>query len=422
MNIAMFTNNYKPFIGGVPISIERLSEGLRSLGHRVTVFAPEPEGKLSAEQEKDVVRFKVFYRKADRGMVLGNCFDRKIEAFFREGNFDVIHVHHPVLVGQTALYLGKKYNIPVAYTYHTRYEEYLHHFKLYEAMASGEYPVSRIARYGKEILVPALITAFSNQCDPVFAPTSTMKDHLLEQGTKTRISVLPTGLDRVSFQYDEMLSSEIRNMYGNGCPYLFATTARLEKEKNLDFLFRGTARLRDILGQDFRLMVIGDGTERRHLEELARMLGISRQIVFTGKIENTRVRHYLNAADAFLFASKSETQGIVLLEAMAAGCPVAAVRASGVVDVVRQGINGYMTEEAPEAFAAAAARLVLERGVWSGMSEEARKTAELYESGRIAALAAEQYGLMTGQKEDAGYEEHGKGMLVPSILRLFKAA
>ena len=100
-------------------------------------------------------------------MILGNCFDRKIEAFFREGNFDVIHVHHPVLVGQTALYLGKKYNIPVAYTYHTRYEEYLHHFKLYEAMASGEYPVSRIARYGKEILVPALITAFSNQCDLV---------------------------------------------------------------------------------------------------------------------------------------------------------------------------------------------------------------------------------------------------------------
>ena len=104
------------------------------------------------------------------------------------------------------------------------------------------------------------------------------------------------------------------------------------------------------------------------------------------------MRHYLNAADAFLFASKSETQGIVLLEAMAAGCPVAAVRASGAVDV------------------------------GSGRSEEARKTAELYESGRIAALAADQYGLMTGQKEAAGYGEHGKGMFVPSILRLFKAA
>ena len=148
MNIAMFTNNYKPFIGGVPISIERLSEGLRSLGHRVTVFAPEPEGKLSTEQEKDVVRFKVFYRKADRGMILGNCFDRKIEAYFREGNFDVIHVHHPVLVGQTALYLGKKYNITVAYTYPTRYEEYLHHFKLYEAMASGEYQVALVGKCG----------------------------------------------------------------------------------------------------------------------------------------------------------------------------------------------------------------------------------------------------------------------------------
>lgn len=422
MNIAMFTNNYKPFIGGVPISIERLAEGLRSLGHNVTVFAPEPDRKLPGEPEEDVVRFKVMYRKSDRGMTLGNCFDKKIGMCFREGKFDVIHVHHPVLVGQAALYLGKKYNIPVAYTYHTRYEEYLHHFKFYEAMASGEYPVSRIARYGREVLVPALITGFSNKCDLVFAPTSTMREHLLKQGTKTRIAVLPTGLDPVSFQSDQTHSAGIRSLYGNGCPYLFATTARLEKEKNLDFLLCGTARLKGILGENFRLMVIGDGTERNRLEALAESLGISRQIVFTGKIENTQVRHYLNAADAFLFASRSETQGIVLLEAMAAGCPVAAVRASGVVDVVRQGINGYMTEEDPDAFAAAAARLVLERDAWSGMAEAARRTAESYESGQIAALAAQQYGLMTEQKEDAGYGAHGKGMFVPSILRLFKAA
>jgi len=422
MNIAMFTNNYKPFIGGVPISIERLSEGLRSLGHKVTVFAPEAAGMMPGDPEEDVVRFKVIYRKADRGMALGNCFDKKIEACFREGEFDVIHVHHPVLVGQAALYLGKKYNIPVAYTYHTRYEEYLHHFKLYEAMASREYPVSRIARYGKEILVPALITRFSNQCSLVFAPTSTMREHLLAQGTKTRIAVLPTGLDHDSFQSDEVHSAGIRDLYGNGCPYLFATTARLEKEKNLDFLLHGAVHLKGILGEGFRLLVIGDGTERKRLEELAESLGISRQIVFTGKIENTQVRHYLNAADAFLFASKSETQGIVLLEAMAAGCPVAAVRASGVVDVVRQGENGYMTEEDPEAFAFAAARLVLEQDAWSEMSQEARSTAESYGAGQIAAMAAEQYKRMAGKKEDECHEQHRKGLLVPSILRLFKTA
>ena len=170
------------------------------------------------------------------------------------------------------------------------------------------------------------------------------------------------------------------------------------------------------------MMVIGDGTERARLDELAGLLGISRQIVFTGKIENTQVRHYLNAADAFLFTSRSETQGIVLLEAMAAGCPVTAVRASGVVDVVRQGVNGYMTAEDPDAFAAAAARLVLDQDVWSRMSDEARRTAQSYESGRIAALAAEQYGFMIRQKKDAGYGEHGKRMFVPSILRLFGAA
>ena len=105
----------------------------------------------------------------------------------------------------------------------------------------------------------------------------------------------------------------------------------------------------------------------------------------------------------------------MLLEAMAAGCPVTAVRASGVVDVVRQGVNGFMTAEDSYGFAAAAARLVLDQDVWSRMSDEARRTAQSYESGRIAALAREQYGFMIRQKKDAGYGEHGKRMFVPSI-------
>ena len=154
MKIAMLTNNYKPFIGGVPISVERLAEGLRSLGHQVTVFAPEGAGW---EEEPDVVRFRVLYEWRDKGLVIGNFSDSRIEKRFREEQFDVIHVHHPVVIGFTAVYLSKKYGIPLAYTYHTRYEEYLHYFKLYERMAAGREPVRNAARFSREVLVPGYL-------------------------------------------------------------------------------------------------------------------------------------------------------------------------------------------------------------------------------------------------------------------------
>lgn len=147
MKIAMLTNNYKPFIGGVPISIERLAEGLRNLGHQVTVFAPEGAG---CKEEPGVVRYRVLYEQRDKGLVIGNFIDKRIEKEFRDGQFDVIHVHHPVVIGFTAVYLSKKYGIPLAYTYHTRYEEYLHYFKLYERMTAGREPVRNAARFSRE--------------------------------------------------------------------------------------------------------------------------------------------------------------------------------------------------------------------------------------------------------------------------------
>lgn len=419
MNIAMMTNNYKPFIGGVPISVERLSEGLRALGHQVTIFAPETG---EAAKEEDVVRYKVVYERRNVGLALGNCFDRRIEQSFREKQFDIIHVHHPVVMGQTAVHLGRKYSIPVVYTYHTRYEEYLHYFKFYQSMSAGRRPVRKAAEYGRKVLVPACITAFTNKCDLVFAPTPAIKDYLAEQGTRSDISVLPTGLDEIAFQADDLYSDSIRAKYGREGEFIFVTTARLEKEKNLEFLLKGAARLRAMAGDRFRVLIIGDGTERKRLESLSADLGLDRQVVFVGRIENTKVRHYLHASDGFLFASKSETQGIVLLEAMAAGCPVIAVSASGVVDVMRQGVNGYITPEDTEAWAAAAALLMQKGAVYSNLSEGASDTAASYHSQEIAGRAAAQYRRLVERKESPGDEKMEKGVLVPAFLRLFKTA
>ena len=395
MRIAMFTNNYKPFIAGVPISIERLSKGLKELGHEVVIFAPDYG---NCEDEEGVIRYRTLYRKDDKGIAVGDCFDSRIGREFARESFDAIHAHHPMISGYAALYMGRKNDIPVAYTYHTRYEEYLHHIKIFQTLEQGGGLDADLARYGKEVLVPRCVSAFANACDLVFAPTKMMEDCLAGYGTKSRIAILPTGLEDRSFMADPAEVAAINHMYRGEKPFLFSTVARLEKEKNMDFLLRGLARLKERIGDSFRLMVIGDGSQRKQLEALAAQLGVEGNVAFVGKVENSRISAYQFASDLFLFASKSETQGIVLLEAMAAGCPVVALRASGVVDVVRDGENGYMAKEDEDEWAMAAAQAVLNRERYPELRRGAAATAAQYRSLRIAAEAERQYEWMIGRR------------------------
>ena len=324
MKIAMMTNNYKPFIAGVPVSIERLSEGLRANGHEVVVFAPDYREQV---EEEDVVRYRALIKGIANGFSVPDSFDSKIEKKFKEGNFDVIHVHHPLLIGWTALYLSKKYDVPLVFTYHTRYEQYLHYIK---------------ATFLQNF-VPTYVNYFAGHCDVIFAPTPSMQDYLEEIGTQTKLAVLPTGLGKESFETNDTEVLRLRNELLGGRKYLFCCVARLAKEKNLDFLLRAMARRKNIHAADFRLAIVGEGPYQNELCKLAKELDIEEEIVFVGKVANSEVKNYCKAADLFLFASLSETQGIVLLEAMAAGTPVLAVKASGVQDVVVNGKNGYMT-------------------------------------------------------------------------------
>lgn len=408
MKIAMFTNNYKPFIGGVPISIEQLSDGLRALGHTVYIFAPDYGLE---ETDEYVIRYRTFYQKEENGFVVGNFMDREIERRFKEMNFDVIHVHHPMLAGYAGLYLGKKYGVPVAYTYHTRYEEYLYYMKFFQKMQQHDRMFRGITRYSKEVLVPKYMAGFARRCDLIFAPTQLMKDLMMQQGVDTRITVLPTGLQDSAFVKDEEKAAEIRNRYLGGRKYLFSTIARLEKEKNLDFLLDGIKKLKTMIGDSFCVMIIGEGTQKAHLMDRVQCEGLGEQVAFIGRVPNTEIKHYQFASDAFLFASKSETQGIVLLEAMASGSPVIAVKASGVVDVVKNGFNGYMTDENVTEWAMAVKRTVENPENCGRMSVQAVSTASRYHNSAIAAEAEMQYTKMVNARRlPAGWrgELHGQ--------------
>ncbi len=371
MKIAMMTNNYKPYVAGVPISVERLAEGLRALGHKVVIFAPSYDNQ---EEEEDVVRYRSLIRGVVGGFSFPNSMDSNIEKQFRKGNFDVIHVHHPMLIGRKARYLSSKYGVPLVFTYHTRYEQYLHYVGL----------------SGVKEVIPTYIRNCTRACDMVIAPTPEIKEYLEEIKVNTQIQVLPTGLPKDNFYPDGKKVAELRKELLEGRKYLFCTVARLAKEKNLEFILESLALYKKEKGMaDFRFALIGEGPEKENLQQQVRELGLSKEVCFVGEVPNTEIKNYCSASDLFLFASKSETQGIVLLEAMATGTPVLAVRGTGTQDIVKDGINGYMVNEIEEF----TEKLIdiLENKELDLLSLGASKRAHEYDSHQIAKRAEEIY-------------------------------
>lgn len=386
MKIAMMTNSYKPFVAGVPISIERLSDSLMELGHDVTIFAPT---YAEQQDEENIVRYQSMLQGIYYGFSVPNSMDRRIEKMFVPGDYDIIHVHHPMLIGWTALYLSRKYHVPLAFTYHTRYEQYLHYVK---------------ASMFKNI-VPEYVRLFIRQCDLVFAPTAQMKDYLEKIDSRTDIAILPTGLPEEHFRVNREKSASLRSSLKGGKKYLFCTAARLAKEKNIGFLLESLAIRKNTTGSDFIFALIGEGPEKENLAGQAEALGLSDEVRFLGKVPNHKIKDYFNAADLFLFSSVSETQGIVILESMAAGTPVLAVRATGVEDIVVNGRNGYMTELSQTEYARKLAD-ILDRDEISLLTPGAQDTARSYHTAIIAERALIGYESILRGKEERSYHRY----------------
>lgn len=336
MRIALMTNNYKPVMGGVPISIERLAKGLEAMGHQVTIFAPTYQEQ---EDEENVFRYSTFLNRFIGGIVLPNPFDLRIAGEFARNRYDVIHVHHPMLVGRTAAWLSRKYHIPLVFTYHTRYEKYV------EAYTKGLIKADK--------LMPLYLHTFLRHCSFVFAPTAGIRDYLTDtcKVDSGRLGILPTGIENRNFSITWEEKEEIRRRYRAEDRMLFLTVSRMAPEKNVEFLLEGLSLFKKRYQKPFRMLIVGDGPERERYEKNCEALGIQDEVVFTGAVPNEETAAYFGAADVFLFASKTETQGIVVLEAFAGGTPVLAVRASGVEDLVTTGVNGILTEEDTERYA-----------------------------------------------------------------------
>lgn len=407
MKIAMFTNNYKPYTGGVPVSIERLSMGLRRQGHEVFIFAPSYGDNVLSDFEDDyVIRYASYKKRLDGGFVIPKSSDPLIKKELKRINPDIIHTHHPMLIGSRAVELGARYSIPVVYTYHTRYEDYLHYIGFYRKIEElGEKRGSIAGKAAEKIdilskrkLLTAYMRSFIKKCDLVFSP-SLLTERIVDN-LKTGVPqvLLATGIED-RFYCDSREKGDLREKLSGGKSMIFCTVTRLSKEKNIEFILKSLQVFKKKFSDDFKYVLIGDGPERGELETMANDLGISDNVYFAGNVDNSEVHKYYNACDIFLFASKSETQGIVLLEAMASSMPVVAVNAGGVEDVVKNGRNGFMTSENEYDFANKLYITAANNTVDRRYSRGARETADMYTVNKMAQKAQEGYYTAILEKE-----------------------
>jgi len=374
LRVAMFTNNYLPFIGGVPISIDRLKLGLTELNNGVLVVAPRYP-QPSTTEEADVLRLAPLLPLGRHNEFrLANIFSWRLLKRVRAFAPQVIHVHHPFWIGRAGQLLGRLLRVPVVYTYHTRLEHYAHYVPL-----PG--PLFR------NLISHALVKRFANGCDAVIVPTSSAEEYLRIVGVKQPVFVQPTGIDYARFaDADSAAIDTLRHRYRLEGKRVLVSISRLSKEKNIDFMLDGLVLLRDNSAHNFHLLLLGEGNEFNRLQARIEALGLSEHVTLVGAVPPEEVALYCHLAEIFVFASRSETQGMVVLEAMAAGLPVVVIRSSGIEDIVQHGVNGYKTAPDPQSWSQRIDTLLSDDGLKARMSGQASGTAA---EQRIEKFAAE---------------------------------
>lgn len=304
LTIGMFVDSYTPEINGVVTSLVSSTRELRRRGHRVILIAPSHDG--APDDDPDVFRLRSspfpFYPQFRMAFPL----PAKLLATLPHMPFDVIHAHSMFFIGCLGAYLAQRRKMPLFLTYHTLWTEYAHYVPV-----SPDFTRSQVVWVSRE---------FCNRCSRVIAPTYGIRELLRGYGVEKPIDVIPSGVDTSAFVSSVALAPQIR---ARGGP-IALFVGRLGKEKNIDLVLdafdRASAQVAGL-----RLIVVGAGPHEQALREHAGRLRQPLRIEFTGALDQRELGAYYAAADVFVFASTTETQGLVLLEAMTHGVPVAAV-------------------------------------------------------------------------------------------------
>jgi len=385
VRVLFVSDVYFPRVNGVSTSIRTFRQDLATCGVETLLVVPSyvqsgvPSSGDSPPDEPGILRVPssgVPKDPEDRRMQWSGL--NRVLSTIPRGQVDVVHIQTPFIAHYAAARFARRNGVPCVATYHTFFEEYLHHYVPVLPRSIGRYLARSFTR---------------SQCADVqalIAPSDPMRDVLLEYGVSTPIHVLPTGLP--ADRFNPGIAERFRSEQGipAGRP-LVTYVGRVAHEKNIEFLVKVFVEVRKTIPEAM-LVIAGEGPAREPLRQLVARLGLEKDVHFAGYLDrNTGLLDCYAAANVFVFASRTETQGLVLLEAMAQGAPVVSTAELGTRSVLKAGCGALVVEEQLQPFTAAVVQVLQDTALQSDLAERGRTYARTWSSAIMARRLAELY-------------------------------
>ena len=376
MRVVMVSDVYFPRINGVSTAIQTYQQALRAHGVEVRLVAPDygqpcPEAWITrvaarpvpGDPEDRLARWGAMHRAVDEAVVRG-C--------------DLIHVQTPFVAHYAGLAAARRYGLPVIATYHTLFEEYLKHY-------APLIPSSWLRRLARRFS-----RGQCNALDAVIVPSRAIDERLAAYGVTVPLHVLPTGISLAAARADGRADFRARHSITESRPVALFV-GRVAHEKNIGFLLDVIDLAREAL-PDILLLIAGEGPALPSLRQSVADRGLQDSVRFIGYLDRkTALPACYAAADVFVFASRTETQGLVLLEAMAASLPVVALAAMGSVDILAARRGAIVPEDCPCAFSLALAQVLSDAHWRQCLAEEGRAYAAEWSDDLLAGRMADLY-------------------------------
>jgi 1,2-diacylglycerol 3-alpha-glucosyltransferase len=351
----MFSDSSLPILNGVSISVDGLVNELRDRGHSVHLYAPHcPKHQ---DSDPNTYRFRAIRT------IWAPSYPLAIPPFygmllrFRRHEYDIIHTHTPFAMGLVGLRWAESGEIPIVTTYHTLYDRYAHYLRFFPL----RYARFRVAKH---------TNFYYNSVSHVITPSEASQKWLCRHSVTTPVSIIPTGLRKHTFFDRREIRAEFQITPDQ---QIMLYVGRLAREKNLPLLLETAAAVFSTRPMA-RLWLVGEGPFRETCNQLARQLGIGDRVKFIGAVPREEVDRFYSAADLFVFPSITETQGLVVQEAMSHGLPAVAVGGGGASAPILDGVNGYVVRNFAEPFAQAIIKILSDQELRFSMSDQAQRS------------------------------------------------
>ena len=392
MRIGLFSDSYYPHVSGVSTSVEMLRETLEKMGHRVFVVAPNLyDNKFKYDKGNGIIWLP--------GIKTG-IYNTKLTRFYssramfiikNEWKLDIIHSHTEFGVGYFSRIVSRKLKIPIVHTYHTLYEDYLHY------IAKGKH-----TKLLKKIVIKLTRYYCDKKCDELIVPTNKIKKLFNSKyNIKRKMHVIPSGIDLRKFYPNEKILEKVKTLKRRykikDKDFVLGSVGRIASEKSFDKIIYN---LKDLvaINSNIKLMLVGDGPDIDNLKQLTKELELEGNVVFTGLVDYSLIESFYQVFDVLVSYSKTETQGLTIIEGLAANKPAICIKDDSFREMVRDGYNGFLVKNDKE-FKEKVLFFIKDNYTYTIMCRNARASVENYSKEAFANNILKVYELALEKKK-----------------------